>query len=135
MFSRTSWYGKSAFHELKREEFEERVLQRQEEVDIFYYSGIHRKNFFFFKVKCWRSEGISSTVGFRELSVAFALSTELYFYRRKHIGDYISAGVPEIKCVAPTSNKRSCAPNSPFTSMIIYPKNLIYLRSIIKLYS
>lgn len=37
--------GKSALHEV-REGFEERVLTRQEEVDLLYDRGIHRKSFF-----------------------------------------------------------------------------------------
>lgn len=45
----------------------------------------------FSKVKCRRPEGISSPMGFGEPRIAFALNTELYFYSRKHTGDYISA--------------------------------------------
>lgn len=55
---------------------------------MFYYSGIHNT---FSEVKCWRSKGLSSTMGFGEPSIALAVNTELYFYRGKHTGDYFSA--------------------------------------------
>lgn len=45
----------------------------------------------FSRVKCRRSEGISSMLGFREPSIAFSLNIELSFYRKKYIDDYISA--------------------------------------------
>lgn len=73
-------------------------------------------------------------MGFREPGTALALNIEFCFL----IGENTQVTtfqlrVIEIRCMAPIS-KRSCEPHSQDASMIIYPKNLIYLKCIIKLY-
>ena len=55
---------------------------------MFYYSGIHNT---FSEVKCWRSKGLSSTMGFGEPSIALAVNTELYFYLSCFAGIFLKS--------------------------------------------
>lgn len=124
---RPSSYGKSSFHESRREEFDESILKRQRKRHVLLQWQSWKVLFIKWNAKVckefhhqWASENQLLLLHWILSSVFMAENTQGITFL--------------LRCLVSISNKETYVSNSWTISLIIYLKNQIYLKCIIKLY-